>query len=327
MADNKIVRPKHGRYISIDLSDNFGNNLGYKSIHPRYTGKNTEEGLRPGEEKIFTLEFGNKPLESTNYLFLKVPEKVFGNVNPFELKISNPVIEPLVTKVTTALEKLSAEELEAREQELLQSLRQDQEKDEARQKEIAQRAIVRKIYLGIFIGLSALCSLGLIYFLWRKIAKKILLYCKSFFLLLPQWTKQNRLHFSILKILSALICLGWLIIGFIVAITDEDFFSSIGSFFRFISILAWKVTLYVVGLWAIYFAIYGIIRLVCSITKDYKHTILWLGIAIFAVWSFVASLNGIYLRTFIPVALAIITITGGFIYTFRNKDSKKDKAD
>lgn len=51
----------------------------------------------PGTEKLFTLEFGNKPLESTNYLLLNVPEKVFGNVSPFELKILNPVIEPLAS--------------------------------------------------------------------------------------------------------------------------------------------------------------------------------------------------------------------------------------
>lgn len=321
LADSKIVRPANwSRYgfSKIQLLDNFENTLGFQSVSPRYQGKKTEIGLRPGEEKIFTLEFGNKPLESTNYLLLKVPEKVFGNVNPFELKISNLVIEPLATKNRFAglVDKLVAEE---------SGSSFNGSDTLVLQKENAERINVRNIYLGIFIGLSALCSLGLIYFLWRKIAKKTFLYCKSFFLLLPQWTKQNRLHFSILKILSALICLGCLIFGIIMVI-DADI-ESIGDILWSIFSVAFTILLSIAGLWVIYFAIYGIIRLVCCITKDYKHAILWLGIAVFVVWSFVASLNGIYLRTFIPVALAIITITGGFIYTFRNKDSKKDKAD
>ncbi|UCC23012.1 MAG: hypothetical protein JSW23_02775, partial [Planctomycetota bacterium] len=140
LTKNKIVNPRtyyysfQWRYADLQLFDNFGNNLGFKSISPRYQGKKTEEGLRPGEEKIFTLEFGNKPIESTNYLIIQVPKNVFGNINPFELKISNPVIEPLATKVASAnvkteleelgflesakngkLEELSAKELEARE--------------------------------------------------------------------------------------------------------------------------------------------------------------------------------------------------------------------
>lgn len=326
IAKDKIIRPRtnyRSEYVKLHLSDNFGNDLGFRSTSPTYYGKNTEIGLRPGEEKIFTLGFSNKPLESADYLLLKVPEKVFGNINPFELKISNPVIEPLATKAKTL--KQIAEELDKRERELVESLRRDgvdtndplsslsstgKEEDEARQKEIEKGGTAKKIYLGIFLSLSALCSLGLIYFLWRKTAKKTILYCKSFFLLLPQWAKQNRLHFSILKIFSALICLGWLIFSTIMRIR----IGSINNIFKVTLYLGFAILLSIASLWIIYFAVYGIIRLICYIAKN-RATILWFGMIAFIAWCVFAVVLDLYLRQFTPVALAISVFTAVLIYT------------
>ena len=57
LAKNRIIKPRtnYGRAdVKLQLSDNFGNDLGFRSISPTYRGKNTEIGIRPGGEKIFT---------------------------------------------------------------------------------------------------------------------------------------------------------------------------------------------------------------------------------------------------------------------------------
>ena len=106
LADNKIIQPERfysvvesygvqlwNNYNSgVQVLDNFGNDLGFKRISPdKYNDKEgwQEKGLRPREEKLFTIKFRIKPLENTEYLLLKIPRKTFGNVNPFELKIVN----------------------------------------------------------------------------------------------------------------------------------------------------------------------------------------------------------------------------------------------
>jgi len=91
LADNKIIRPDTGPYrvMHIKVLDNFGNDLGFVGISPLCQDISTAKGLRPGEEKIFTIKFSNKLLKNTEYLLLKIPEHIFGNVNPFELKIVN----------------------------------------------------------------------------------------------------------------------------------------------------------------------------------------------------------------------------------------------
>jgi hypothetical protein len=143
---------------------------------------------------------------------------------------------------------------------------------------------------------------------------------------LAQWVKQNRLHFSILYILSALICLGWLIFGVIMAIhrpTDNS-----GDFF----VLAEVSLICVVGLWVIYFAF---IKLICH------KPIIWIGIGIFVAmglfppwitaegyfrgYMFVIN-NYSYLRVDISRLsvqwIIVAVITGGLFLTFQEK--KKD---
>jgi hypothetical protein len=91
LASNKIIRPDTDSYrvMYIKVLDNFGNDLGFVGISPLCQDISTAKGLSPGEEKIFTIKCSNKPLKNTEYLLLKIPEHIFGNVNPFELKIVN----------------------------------------------------------------------------------------------------------------------------------------------------------------------------------------------------------------------------------------------
>lgn len=121
-------------------------------------------------------------------------------------------------------------------------------KTAAVEKEVTQKAFIRKIYLGIFIGLSALCSLGLIYFIWRKIAKT-----------LAQLAKQNRLF--------------------------------------------------------------------CYIAKNRTTRILWFGMIVFIVWCILATALDLYLRQFIPIALAILALTAVLIYTTKKIDPTNKQKD
>ena len=117
LADNKIIKlntSKYARYNKIQVLDNFGNDLDYSSIEPY---PSPSDSLRLGEEKLFTIKFSIKPLENTEYILLKIPETFFGNVNPFELKIVNPVFE--IQKPTLILDKqmYTTEELDRMESE------------------------------------------------------------------------------------------------------------------------------------------------------------------------------------------------------------------
>ncbi len=108
LSDHKIVKPDNHRSF-VDLVDNFGNSLGfnrkgYGNIEPSYYGTSHEIGLRPGEEKIFTIKYSNLPLATTEYLILSVPERTFGNANPFRLKIVDFKPKRFIT--TTQLDKL-----------------------------------------------------------------------------------------------------------------------------------------------------------------------------------------------------------------------------
>jgi len=84
LANNKIIKLPYP--VGILVLDNFGNDLQEIS-----TGPFCSDSLRPGDEKLFTIKFSIKPLENTEYLLLKIPRSIFGNVNPFELKIVKPV--------------------------------------------------------------------------------------------------------------------------------------------------------------------------------------------------------------------------------------------
>jgi hypothetical protein len=191
------------------------------------------------------------------------------------------------------------------------------------------------LYSGIFIGLCALCSFGLIFFLCHKTTKETMLCSKSFLSFLAQWAKQNHLHFSILYILSALICLGWLIFGVICMLLFSGI-GDIGGLFRVIFVLALLSLICVAGLWVIYFAVYGFIKLI-----SYKRIIcLWIGIVVFIIMGlfppWITKSGGMFLgysfllREFGHIDISrlavqwiiVAVITGGLFLAFQEK--KKD---
>lgn len=269
LGNSKIIRPaNHSRYgfCRIQLLDNFGNDLGFESISPRYDGGKTETGMRPSEEKTFTLEFANEPLKSTEYLVLKIPKKTFGNTEPFELKIADFVIKPIKLKTPYGEDeqgKDSSGELsidkdklkavaELRAELLLE--RHEKEKEQTRQKKL------KRICLWIFVGLSTLCCLSLIYFLWCKTAKTGSMYCKSFFRFLPEWKKQNHLHYLILQIVSALACLFWLIAEIGAAVSGC--FKTYDDILYAIFFITFWILISLASIWIGYFCIYGIVKLI-----------------------------------------------------------------
>jgi hypothetical protein len=95
LTDNKIIKSEwFGRLYGyhVQVSDNFGNDLDFiRNIPPNQWNY---KGLMPKEEKLFTVVFRIKPLDNTEYLLLQIGDFVFGNINPFELKIAKPVFEP-----------------------------------------------------------------------------------------------------------------------------------------------------------------------------------------------------------------------------------------
>ncbi len=94
LSENKII--ELGRqWRAIQVIDNFGNDLHYTDILPTPSGN-----LRPRDEKTFLITFSIKPLDNTEYLLIKIPSDIFGNKNPFELIIKNPVFEPIKSTFT-----------------------------------------------------------------------------------------------------------------------------------------------------------------------------------------------------------------------------------
>lgn len=204
LAENKIIKPS--KYIyGIYVLDNFGNDLNVINMAPRYC-----ESLRPGEERLFVITFSIKPLENTKYLLLQIPEGIFGNKNPFELKIFNTGLKGAVTK----------EERDRMESGIgldnWQSALIDFKPDD-----INLKKRDKILYTAVSVGLCGLCSLGMMLVCCFKRAKETALCNGSFLFFLAHWINQNRSHLFILYILSALVSLVWLVFGVIIVIVGN----------------------------------------------------------------------------------------------------------
>jgi hypothetical protein len=202
---------------------------------PRYC-----DSLRPGEEKLFTITFSIRPLDNTKYLLIQIPKGIFGNINPFELKLLNTGLKETVTKE----ERDRLESGVGFERWQKENTRIDFMPDNSEQKK--QDKI---LYTAIFVGSCVLCSLGLIFFLCLKTAKETILHNESFLSFLARWAKQNPSHLSILYILSLLISLGWLIFGIIILIAGD--IAKNGSTFEILFFLASWALLSILSFWII----------------------------------------------------------------------------
>lgn len=235
LTENKIIKPS--RYIyGIYVLDNFGNDLNVTGMAPRYY-----ECLRPGDEKLFIITFSIKPLDNTKYLMLKIPKGIFGNVNPFELKIFNTGFKGPMTK----------EEHDQLESKVgLEQWQKENARIDFIPDDIEKKKHDKILYTAVSVGSSALCSLGLMLFMCIKTAKEtVLRNNESFLTCFAHWINQNRLHLSILYIISVLISLCWLIFGIIILIVSgigiaEDIFGIV------VFLAAWAL-LSLVSLWMI----------------------------------------------------------------------------
>jgi hypothetical protein len=231
LAKNKIIKPSRYTY-GIYVLDNFGNDLNVISMTPRYC-----ESLRPQEEKLFTITFSIRPLDNTKYLLIQVPTGIFGNINPFELKILNTGLQEATTK----------EEINRLESGVgFERWEKENTRIDFMPDNIEQKRQAKILYTKIFVGVCVLCSLGLIFFWCLKKAKKTILLNESFLSFLARWAKKNRLHLSIIYILSALISSGWLVFGIILVIAGET-----GDTFEIMFFLASLALLSILSFWMI----------------------------------------------------------------------------
>jgi hypothetical protein len=212
LAENKIIRPSKYVY-GIYILDNFGNDLNVVSLAPRYC-----ESFRPGEERLFVITFSIKPLDNTKFLLLQIPEGIFGNKNPFELKIFNTGLSGANTK----------EERDRMESGVGLANWQNPLIDfKPENINLGKRDGI--LYTAMFVGLCGLCSLGFILVCCLKKAKETILGSESFVSFLAHWLNQDYSHLLIIYILSALVSLLWLVFGVIIvivsniAITDNMF--------------------------------------------------------------------------------------------------------
>ena len=215
IAENKIIKPSKNVY-GIYILDNFGNDLNVTDMVPRYC-----DSIRPGEEKLFTITFSIRPLENTKSLLIQIPREIFGNVNPFELRIFNTGFKgPITKEERDHLESRIGTEYWQKEKSCIDFMPDDS----------WLKKLDRILYTVIFVGLCASCSLGLILYWCLKTAKETILRNQSFLSFFAHWLNQNPLHLLIIYILSALISLVWLIFGIIIVIaggmiTTESMFA------------------------------------------------------------------------------------------------------
>jgi hypothetical protein len=234
LSQNKIIRPS--KYIyGIYVLDNFGNDLNVVSMAPRYC-----DILRPGEKRLFIITFSIEPLENTKFLLLQIPRGIFGNVNPFELKIFNTGL-----KETTNEERAQLES----------GIGFDRwEKDNAGIDFVPNNIGLKNresiLYAAIFIEVCALCSLALILFLCFRAAKKTVLHNESFSSFCVHWLTRSHLNLSVLYIVSILIYLVWLIFGLIIVIAGG--IGNLEDVLEIVFFLAVWGLLSLVSLWVIY---------------------------------------------------------------------------
>jgi len=234
LSKNKIIKPS--KYIyGIYVLDNFGNDLNVVSMAPRYC-----DILRPGEKRLFIITFNIRPLENTKYLLLQIPRGIFGNVNPFELKIFNTGFKEATTEERTRLESGVGSGYMEKEDSHIKFLPDD----------IGPKNRDRILYAAIFVEVCALFSLALILFLCFKTAKKTILHNEPFLSFCVHWLKRSRFNLSILYIVSILIYLVWLIFGLIIVIAGG--IGSLENMFGILFFLAVWGLLSLISLWAIY---------------------------------------------------------------------------
>jgi len=234
LAKNKILKPS--RYVyGIYVIDNFGNDLNVIGLSPTYC-----ESLRPREEKLFIITFSIRPLDHTKYLLIQIPRGIFGNINPFELKILNTGLKETTKEARDRLESGVGFERGQKE-----NARIDFAPDNIEQKKLD---II--LYTAVFVGACALCSFGLILFWCFKTAKETILHNESFLSFLARWGKQDPLHLAILYIISALFSLSWLIFGIIITIAGD--LARNGSAFEIVFFFASWALLSILSFWMIY---------------------------------------------------------------------------
>ncbi len=233
LAKNKIIKPS--RYIyGIYVLDNFGNDLDVISMVPRYC-----DSLRPGEEKLFIITFSIRPLGNTKYLLIQIPRGIFGNINPFELKILNTGLKGITKEERDRLESGAGFERGQKENARIDFMPDN----------IEQKKQDKILYTAIFVGACVLYFLVLILFLCLKKAKEMILHNESFLSFLARWAKQNPSHLSILYILSVLISLGWLILGIIIVIAGD--IGNTANIFEIVFFLASWALLSILSFWII----------------------------------------------------------------------------
>ena len=80
--------------------DNFGNDMGVKSVSPSFHGHKKEKGLRYGKSKIFSLRTTEVPLVASSFVVLQISSGVFANKRSIELKIPTSDIGELKEEVS-----------------------------------------------------------------------------------------------------------------------------------------------------------------------------------------------------------------------------------
>lgn len=237
LSANKIIRPC--KYIyGIYLLDNFGNDLNVVSMAPRYC-----DILRPGDRKLFIITSSILPLDNTKYILLQIPKGIFGNANPFELKIFNTGFKEATTEERARLESGIGLDSWGTEDSHIKFLPDD----------IGQKNRDRILYAAMFIEVCALCSLGLMVFLCVKKAKENMLHNEPLLSFCFHWVTQSRLRLSVLYVLSILIYLVWLVFGLIIAMAGGA--ANLESLFEILFFLAVWGLLSLVSLWVVYEAL------------------------------------------------------------------------
>ncbi len=235
LAKTKIIKPDKYVY-GIYVLDNFGNDLDVISMAPRYF-----DSLRPGEERLVVITFRIRPLEDTKYLLLQIPKGIFGNVNPFELKMYNTGFKNTITTEERAMMESGIGSQYGQKESAYVSFVPD---------DIGQKRRDRILYAAMFIGLCSSFSLVLLLVCCLKRAKETTLCSGTYLSFLAHWLKQNRSHLSILYILSALISLVWLVLGIIIVMAGG--IGAVDNVFGIAMFLASWALLSFVSLWMIY---------------------------------------------------------------------------
>lgn len=237
LSENKIIRPS--RYIyGIYVLDNFGNDLNVINMAPRYC-----DTLRPGDKKLFIITSSIMPLNNTKYLLLQIPKGIFGNVNPFELKIFNTGFKETTEEERARLKAGIG----------FGNLEKQNAGVDFVPGDIAGKNRDKILYAAVTIVICALCSFAAMVFCCLRKAKQAAMRNEPLSSFCAHWLRQSRLRLSILYILSISIYLAWLMFGLIIVMAGG--ISNIEDMFGAVFFLAVWGLLSLVSLWVIYEAL------------------------------------------------------------------------